>query len=74
MSCFARKRKRMVLSTEQTILSTENNVRPNREDSDHASILTIDVDQMQVHQVTSYKISQNPVGRIQISARHDYIK
>jgi hypothetical protein len=29
---------------------------------------------MQVHSVTRYKISQNPVDRIQISAPHDYIR
>jgi hypothetical protein len=29
---------------------------------------------MKVHEVTKFKISQNPVGRIQISVHHDYIK
>jgi hypothetical protein len=56
------------------ILSTENHVRPNRDDSDHVLINTIDVDQMEMQQVTRYKISQNPVGCIQISAGHEYIR
>jgi hypothetical protein len=33
----------------KTILSTENNVRPNRDDRDHFLIIPIDVDQMDVH-------------------------
>jgi hypothetical protein len=32
------------LSAEKKILSTENNVRPNRDDSDHVSFITIVVD------------------------------
>jgi hypothetical protein len=32
----------------EKILSTKNNVPPNRDDSDHVLILTIDVDQMEV--------------------------
>jgi TFIIF-interacting CTD phosphatase-like protein len=54
----------------QKILSAENNVGVNRDDTDHILIITIDVDHMKVHSVTRYKISQNPVGHIQISARH----
>jgi hypothetical protein len=31
------------------VLSAENNVRPNRDDSDHVLFITIDVDQMEIH-------------------------
>jgi hypothetical protein len=40
--------------------STNNDVRPNRDESNYAFIVTIDGDQMEVHEVTRYKISQNP--------------
>jgi hypothetical protein len=30
-------------------MSTENNVRPNRDDRDHVLIITIDIDRMEVH-------------------------
>jgi hypothetical protein len=33
----------------------------------------IEVTKVDVHSVNSYKISRNPVGRIPISVRHDYI-
>jgi hypothetical protein len=53
------------------MLSTENNVRPNRDDSDHVLIMAIDVDQMQLHSVTRHNFSQSSVGRMQIAVRHD---
>jgi hypothetical protein len=64
----------MVLSAEKKILSTENNIWPNRDDSNLVLIMTIDVNQTEMQEVTRYRIPQNPVGRIQISARHDHIR
>jgi hypothetical protein len=64
----------MVLAAEKKILSSENNIRPNRDDSDYVLITTTDVDQMEVNQVTRCKISQSQAGRIQISACHVYIR
>jgi hypothetical protein len=41
---FSQKRKHMVLTAEKKILSTENNVRPNRDNSDHGLVMEMGVD------------------------------
>jgi hypothetical protein len=44
----------MVLSAEKKILSTEKNVRPNGDDSDHVLFMTIDVDLVSISPSLNY--------------------
>jgi hypothetical protein len=49
MSYFARKQNRWFYMRRRKMLSTENNVRPNRDDRDHVLFTTIDLDSVYVH-------------------------
>jgi hypothetical protein len=49
----------MVLSAEKKILSTENEVRPNRDDNDHVLYITINVDSSQSPMIQSPVLFNN---------------